>query len=296
MKTKTFTLRFVATALMILFFTLLAQNTSSQNTLLVEYALNSTTQTASTGGIAANHPGGVFSTTALNLAFTGNVAQTTNWNSGTPGGYKLWQTSSFSTFGYHSIRVSATLYSTASTGPRDFVVEYKIGASGTWTSVQNLNISNSPVNYDVFLPDECRNQASLFVRWRARSYISLNGGTVAAAARNFIRSVSIAGSVPEVPGFQAKTITIISVTPTTITVGCTPGGGDNRIIVIKRVDNNFTNPVDDAIYTANPVYSGSGEQVIYNGPGSSVVVTVPDSRFEYYFRVYDYRLNGGMTR
>lgn len=281
----------------VLFLTLCSQAILAQNTTpLVQYSLTSTLN--STGGISGNHPGGTFSTTSPNLSFMGSVAQTTGWDSETPGGYKSWQTSSFSTFGYYSIRASATMYSQTD-GPRDFVLEYKIGETGTWMHIQTFTVGQSATsnsNYNFTLPAECRNQPSLFVRWRANSFISLNGTNITAGARNYIKAVSITGVLAETPNYQAQGITLISVTPNTINVSCTPGGGDNRIIMIKRGDDSFTTPKNDIIYQANPVYNGTGEQIIYNGPESSVTVTVPSSKDEYYFRVYDYRMNEGVTR
>jgi hypothetical protein len=295
MITKTFTNRYVI-FLIVFFAFIFIQNTSAQTTSLIEYALTSTIN--STNGIASNHPGGSFSTDALNLSFTpGNVAQTTNWDSGTAGGFKSWQTSSFSTIGYHSIKVSAVQYSSSSTGPRDFVLEYKIGDSGTWTSVEDYTVTNTATNREYFLPQACSNESNVSVRWSARSYISLSGGSVAQAAKNFIRTVSVIGTSPITPSTQASQITFSSTSATTLTVGCTPGNGDNRLIVIRKPsDPDFTLPTNGASYTANPVYSGSGQQIVYNGSGNSVVVTVPDATAEYYFRVFEYNQNAGMTR
>lgn len=36
---------------------------------------------------------------------------------------------------------------------------------------------------------------------------------------------------------------------------------------------SFTDPIDGTDPTANAVYGGSGEQVVYNGTGTSVAVT-----------------------
>lgn len=255
----------------------------------------------STGGIAANHPGGQFTSTATTPNITSSVANANGWDNLTAGGYKYWQTSAFNTVGYHTIRVNARLYSQATVGPRDFALEYKIGDGGTWTWVQNITVNNTNTNYAVSLPTECRNQPSVFVRWITRSYTSLNGTAngVTAAAKSYIKTVSVTGDTPIVPVGQAYNITIVSVTPTTITIDVTPNGGDNRIVVMNKT-STFTLPADDyypsASATANPVYSSQDEQVIYNGSGSMVVLTVPSSTNIYNFRVFDYKYNGGMTR
>ncbi|MFZ4707031.1 MAG: T9SS type A sorting domain-containing protein [Bacteroidales bacterium] len=278
MKRKIFT-HMLKPLFLLLFALLIAEATYSQ---LVSYAL--TANLSSTQGQA-----GTMTTTGTNIAYTGSVAQTDGWNSG---GYKYWQTSTFNTTGIHSIKVQARLYSAAN-GPRDFALQYKI-ASGSWTTAANFTLTTSNTNYSYTLPTECRNQASLFVRWISTSYSNTAGGAVALGAKNYIKTVSITGELPLVPGSQANNITIVSTTPTTITIDCTEGGGDNRIIVVNT-NETFTDPLNDEYPTANATY-GSGEQTVYNGIGTKVVVTVPSATNIYYFRVYDFKYNGGMTR
>jgi len=291
MNKKKYTYRLIFTV--VLFSLFLTGNISGQNTILVEYTLN--TSVASTNGTAVNHPGGIFSTSALSLGFSGSVAQTSGWDSGTGGGYKFWQTASFSTTGYQSIKASAALYSSSNTGPKDFALEYKIGA-GAWTPAGDITVTSSETNYDVFLPSECRNQSDLSVRWIARSYTNLNGLSVVPFAKSYIKNVSIVGALLTTtpPTTQAKNITFTSLTPTTITVGCTSGSGDHRLIVANKTNAVAFNPTDGTIYTANPLYS-TANQIVYNGTGSNVVVTVPNSKEDYYFRVYDYNLIDGST-
>ena len=290
MKNKSFILR-LKPIFLVLFALLFSEVINAQ---LVNYALTSTLN--STSGIAANHPGGVFSTTGTNLSYTGSVAQTDGWDAG---GFKYWATSSFSTYGYHTIKANARIYSTASTGPRDFALEYKIGAAGTWTLVQSFTVTATNTNYQISLPDICKNSSSVFVRWIQTSYTNIDGGAVESGSKSFIKTVSITGTIPVTPTQSANNITVVSVTPTTITLDCTPGNGDNRIIVMNTI-NSFTNPANDAIFTTDLHYNGDGinpfEQVMYSGTLSKITVQVPNATNKYYFRVFEFNNNNSLTR
>lgn len=248
-------------------------------------------QLSSTLNSTTGYSTGTISTNAPNSGFQSNTFWTNGWNSGP---YIYYQTSQFSTFGFYNIVANASQYS-ASNGPRDFALQYRIGASGSWVTARNYSITTTLLNYQTTLPAECNNQPELYLRWIATSYLSTTGGTIGATARNYIASVSITGDVPVVPNTQANSIRFVAITPTTIRTSCTPGNGDQRVIVINNV-NSFTNPLNDSYPVANPVYGGTGQQVVYVGSGSNVNVVVPDAYNNYYFRVYDFKYNGGMTR
>jgi hypothetical protein len=85
---------------------------------------------------------------------------------------------------------------------------------------------------------------------------------------------------------QSSSLTFTNVTSNSVTVNWTNGNGSRRIVKIKPT-NTFSAPVNGNDYTANSVYSGSGEQVVYNGTGSSVTVTGLLPSHWYWFRVYD---------
>lgn len=283
MKTK-MKLRFIKLFFITAMLTLMGHEVAATD--LISYSL--TSSYASTSGASS----GTFSTTAASATFSGTYLQTSGWhNDGA--GFKSHETTAFSTFGYHTIVVNASIYS-QSAGVRDFAVQYKIGTGGTWTNAGTFSVASSGANYPITLPSACNNQTSVAVRWIATSYISVGNGTILSGAKNYIYAVSISGDLPATPNNQANTITFVSITPTTIRVSCTPGNGDNRIIVMNTA-NSFTLPTNDYNPSANSTYSG-GQQVIYNGSGSIITVTVPSSTNEYWFRVFDYKLNGGMTR
>jgi hypothetical protein len=89
-----------------------------------------------------------------------------------------------------------------------------------------------------------------------------------------------------------QTINIIA-TPSDIQaiLNWTNGNGTKRIVKINT-SNTFTNPIDGTDPIANSTYSGSGEQVIYNGNGSTVTVTGLTALTTYYVRIYESNCSG----
>ncbi len=72
------------------------------------------------------------------------------------------------------------------------------------------------------------------------------------------------------------------------------GDGDFRLVIINT-DNYFTDPVDGVDYDADSYYQGSGEQVVYNGNGTSVLIQNLDDNIIYWIRVYEYNNLGIYT-
>ncbi|MDP1622333.1 MAG: T9SS type A sorting domain-containing protein [Bacteroidales bacterium] len=96
------------------------------------------------------------------------------------------------------------------------------------------------------------------------------------------------------PTIQAQNITFSGVTPTAMTASWTIGNGVKRVTVINTT-NSFTNPANGTDPVANPVYGGTGEQVIFNGNGNSVAVSGLTGSTTYWFRVYEYNGAGSST-
>jgi len=106
----------------------------------------------------------------------------------------------------------------------------------------------------------------------------------------------------EPPTLQAANI-ITYPANTDITLEWTPGNGTRRIVKINTI-NSFTSPVDGSNPTANNVYTGSGEQVIFNG-ATQIVEGIPlngcnvsglTPATTYWFRIYEYNGSGSYTR
>jgi hypothetical protein len=105
-----------------------------------------------------------------------------------------------------------------------------------------------------------------------------------------IRGTALAGPIAE-PTIQAINVSASCVFGGESTVSWTNGNGTSRIVKMNTV-NTFTAPVDGTGYTANANYSGSGEQVVYNGTASSFSVSGLVYGTTYHFRAYEYNGSG----
>jgi hypothetical protein len=261
---------------------------------------------AATSGIAANYPGQgrVIAISGItSSSYTGTNGQTCyGWNSM---GNDSWNSSVFSTSGYIQIAIVGQMKAT-NTGPRDFKAQYSLNGS-SWNDVPDdqgysddnplLVMATSLANFKFRLPTECDNKTSVYIRWVQNGTISVDGGAIGtgSTANASLKGVSVQGELFSAPTSQASVISIISITPTTITVGCTPGTGNRRILKINTI-NSFTAPYDNYNPTANATYGGSGEQVVYNGAGTKIVITVPSSTDQYWLRYYEYNTMDALTR
>ena len=125
---------------------------------------------------------------------TGFSASTTAWTTAN----KYWEIS-VNTTGYKNIKVSSQQIA-SNTGPRDFKIQYKVGAGGTYADVSGgtvlvANNWTSGVVNNLALPAECDNQALVYVRWIPTSTTSVAGGTTAAGGTSRIDNVYIKGSL-----------------------------------------------------------------------------------------------------
>jgi len=89
------------------------------------------------------------------------------------------------------------------------------------------------------------------------------------------------------PTIQSNSLVFSPIAITTLTANWTNGNGGKRIVVMNN-SNSFTLPTNGVEPTANPVYGGSGEQVVYNGTGNSVNISGLTASTQYWFRIYDY--------
>jgi hypothetical protein len=97
------------------------------------------------------------------------------------------------------------------------------------------------------------------------------------------------------PTIQATNITFSGISTTGMTASWTNGNGAKRIVIMNTT-NSFTNPVNGTDPSANTVYGGSGEQVVYNNTGNSVSVTGLSAGTTYWFRVYECNGSGSGTK
>lgn len=187
---------------------------------------------------------------------------------------------------------------------------YSIGAtsltSGTYLNVNQLDFV-APVNNltaDVILDGNLAvnqvnkthtitgiswtNGTSLYLRW---SDINEAGNDDGMGIDDF--SFSAQGT-PLAPITQDFNITFPTVLPNAITANWTNGDGSSRIVKVNT-SNTFTDPTNGSSPSANSVYGGTGEQVVYNGNGSSVNVTSLNPSTQYFFRIYAYNGAGIYT-
>jgi len=96
----------------------------------------------------------------------GKSLSTLSWTEGA--GSKYWIIE-FSTLGYSSLTLSSKQYS-SNQAPKDFKVQYSIDSCLTWFDVPNSTIEVATDFYtgvlsNLPLPEQCDNQASVFLRW-----------------------------------------------------------------------------------------------------------------------------------
>ncbi len=78
---------------------------------------------------------------------------------------------------------------------------------------------------------------------------------------------------------------------TEISLNIIPGNGTRRLVKINTI-NSFVNPVNGTDPVANPFYAGSGEQVVFNASGTSVIITNLNPNSNYCIRIYEANCNG----
>jgi pimeloyl-ACP methyl ester carboxylesterase len=93
------------------------------------------------------------------------------------------------------------------------------------------------------------------------------------------------------PILQSNTITFSLISTQQFIANWTNGNGSRRVVKINTI-NSFTPPTNGTDPAANPKYAGSGEQVVYNGNGSSVTITGLKPNQTYWVRVYEANCDG----
>lgn len=100
--------------------------------------------------------------------------------------------------------------------------------------------------------------------------------------------ITIIASGCTAPSTQASNITFSSVTSSSLSLNWTNGNGAGRVIIMNTA-NSFTAPTNGSNPSANTTYSGSGEQVVFNGTGSGpITINGLTAGTTYHFRAYEY--------
>ena len=151
--------------------------------------------------ISSNAAGGTYSTPQGYNGSTGTYALSiANWVGGN--GNMYWLISGINTVDFSDLTISSAQFSSA-TGPRDFKLQYQIGA-GTWTDIPNGSIdcsSTSNTNWsgvitDLPLPSECENREDISIRWIMDSNFNVGGTAVSnTAGASRIDNIYIKGMI-----------------------------------------------------------------------------------------------------
>ena len=193
--------------------------------------------------------------------------------------------------------------------PGTLTFEYQIGGSdiltGTFTPVNGLNFTSpittglvgaldgnlpanrTAVNYSFTLSGNWLPGQTLAIHWKD---FNDSGSDDALAIDDF----TFTATGPQAPLTQDNNISFFTTLTNATGVSWTNGDGVNRIVKMNTV-NSFTDPTDGNTYTGNTVYGG-GEQVVFDGPGSTVSITNLTPATQYFFRVYGYNGAGIATK
>ena len=194
------------TTLLSICFFLLAVTTMQGQTLIAKWTFPTGTATDSLadGGLPENlnktirTEGGTSAIDFTKNGFTTKAAQATGWDNGA--GTKCWVVS-FSTVAYEQLKLSSKQQSGGNNpGPRDYKVQYRIGATGNWEDVPNSTIITANdwttgVLDTIALPVFCSSQQLVFLRWIMTTNTNSSGGTVAPNGIDKIDDIYITGDL-----------------------------------------------------------------------------------------------------
>ena len=213
-----------------------------------------------------------------------------SWNAGSMDMNKYFEFTLTPNSGYEIDFTSFVYTGQASgTGPSSFAFRSSIdgfasnigspSATGTTINLSGAAYQNSttPITFRLY-------------GWGA----SGSGGTFSVNDFTFNGTVNTTVTVPcAAPSTQASNIAI---TPGSATAALTwvNGNGSKRVVKINT-SNSFTAPANGTDPSATTAYSGSGEQVIYNGTGNLVNISGLNPTSTYYVRVYEVNCTGAST-
>lgn len=95
------------------------------------------------------------------------------------------------------------------------------------------------------------------------------------------------------PATQASALVTGNIGFSSMALSWTSGDGGRRMVVVS--DTPVTDPADGvgiAAYTANSTFAGAGQQIVYDGTGTSVTVSGLACGTMYYVKVYEYNRCG----
>lgn len=99
---------------------------------------------------------------------------------------------------------------------------------------------------------------------------------------------------PAVPLNQVSNLTATTLTPSTVRIRWKNGSGYRRLVIISDTPD-ITPPVSGfglAENIQNPVYSGSGQQIVYDGASNRAIISGLNCGQTYYVRIYEFQRCG----
>ena len=185
---------------------LVASTLTQAQVLLVKWTFPTGTSSDSIadGGLTVNLDKAIHTeggTSAIDFSKNGattKAAQATGWDNGSM--LKFWVVE-LNTQGYENLKLSSKMQSGGNNpGPRDYMVQYRIGNTGDWIDVPGTTLLvtndwNAGLLDSVALPSSCNGQASLFLRWIMTSNTNSQGGDVTSSGINKIDDIYVTGKV-----------------------------------------------------------------------------------------------------
>ncbi len=178
----------------------------------------------------ATADGGTLENTSKNLILIGATtptynntgastfsARATSWQNGQF--QKYWQLS-VDTRGYQNILLSSKQRS-STTGPRDFVVEYRTSKDQSWQTIPGGIVTladnfTAGILDALTLPSECADQENLELRFVMSTNTSVSGSSVTSTGSSRIDDIFISGSLIEEPSDDSSDQSPCPDTPATI--------------------------------------------------------------------------------
>lgn len=128
--------------------------------------------------------------------YTGKAAQASGWDNGN--GLKCWVIE-FTTTGYDQLTISSLQISGGTNpGPRDFIIQFRIGQDGSWEDVPGSEIVTAndwttAVIDNLAIPAECADQDLVYLRWVMTSDTNSVGGIVEPTGISKIDNIVVLG-------------------------------------------------------------------------------------------------------
>lgn len=107
------------------------------------------------------------------------------------------------------------------------------------------------------------------------------------------------GSSTGEPSQQASNIAISGISANTATINCTPGNGQNRLVVIRQGSSLSSTPVDGKAYNANSIF-GNGDTIsnntyVISNTSTPITITGLLPQTEYTISIFEFNGTGTQT-